>query len=369
MSLTAVTPVEPFVNLSPVGDLEDGDEGCLRVVGSPEKMPVCLTRPSDKENDLVRVAARHGAAGILAVMRKHKDYGWLTVLALRAIQMCLGPRQGALELQPVLRECDPVAFAAEMLELEMVDEIFQIMRYFLHVRDIQHHGLAIIEILIMDDPEWRDEVARKGGVSLLVDIAKLRKDTPNIMCQVMTCMAYLAAEDYIEVMLCQHDALQYVSYIIQAYVENIELVTRASLALLNLTVCEPHIEELMEKGAVVPVLTVLQRHPKDIHLVIILMGVLTNFSVKMDVRRVLVKERVFDLVAAAMRLDSCNAVLQVACLKAIVNYSSDAEHYVVMESLGIPTLVGKTMVDHADDLGVQRYGNYFLGYHTRCPIM
>merc|ERR1719277_1420008 len=117
------------------------------------------------------------------------------------------------------------------------------MKYFTHAVEVNRHGLAIIELLIMDDPEWR------GGVALLCDIAKERKDSPSIMCQVMTCMSYLAAEDYIEVMLCQHDALHYVCYVLKVHAANAELVTRASLALLNLTVCEPHVEELMDKRA------------------------------------------------------------------------------------------------------------------------
>merc|ERR1719277_2234321 len=112
----------------------------------------------------------------------------------------------------------------------MIDDIFQFMKYYGHVSDVQHHGLAICEILIMDDPEWRDEVARKGGVELICEIAKERKDSESIMCQVMTCISYLAAEDYIEVMLCQHDALLHVGYIIQEYPNSPELVTRASLA-------------------------------------------------------------------------------------------------------------------------------------------
>merc|ERR1719491_2099769 len=128
------------------------------------------------------------------------------------------------------------------------------MKYYSHVRDIQHHGLAVVEILIMDDSEWRDEVARKGGVALICDIAKQRKESPSIMCQVMTCISYLSAEDYIEVTLCRHDALQHVAYIIATYPRNAELVTRASLALLNLTVCEPHVEELMDKRSILPIL-------------------------------------------------------------------------------------------------------------------
>lgn len=89
-----------------------------------------------------------------------EDYGWFVVLAFRAVQMCLGPRGPSTLDQPVLQACDPVAFAMQMLEMEMIDDILQLMREYAGVRDLQHHGLAIIEILIMDDPEWRDEVAR-----------------------------------------------------------------------------------------------------------------------------------------------------------------------------------------------------------------
>jgi len=64
------------------------------------------------------------------------------------------------------------------------------MKHYEHLKDAQRAGLAIIEILIMDDLDWRDEVARRGGVSLLCDIAKQRKDNTSLMCQVMTCMSY-----------------------------------------------------------------------------------------------------------------------------------------------------------------------------------
>merc|ERR1712157_564906 len=103
--------------------------------------------------------------------------------------------------------------------------------------------------------------------------------------------------------------------------------------------------------------------------VIIVMGVLANFSVKDDVRDLLVGEKLFARVAAAMRMDPHNAVLQVACLKSLVNYSTNAEHYMIMDELGIPNLVGQVMVEHAHDDGVQRYGNYFLGQYTSCPIL
>lgn len=189
------------------------------------------------------------------------------------------------------------------------------------------------------------------------------------MCQIMTCMSYLAAEDYIEVMLCQHDALQYVTLILNEYSSHQELVTRAMLALLNMTVCEPHVEELMDKQAIIPVLSVLDKHAKDVHLVIIIMGVLANFSVKEDVRRILVQAQVFNRIMSAMRLDPNSAVMQVACLKALVNYSMDYEAYTAMERLGIPPLVAQMMVAHSDDPGVQKYGNYFLGQHTHCPIL
>lgn len=361
MALTAVTPVSPVSD-----DVEDE----IRLDDSSAVARVNLTRPSDHENEMIKVAAQNGPAAVLAVMRsKEAHFSWFVAVCLRAIEVCLGPREIVPTLAGVLRKCDPVAFAMQMLEMEMIDDIFQLMKYYSHVRDVQQHGLAIIEILIMDDPDWRDEVARKGGVVLLCDIAKERKDQPRIMCQVMTCMSYLAAEDYIEVMLCQHDALTSVAYVIEKFAGDAELATRAALALLNLTVCEPHVEELLDKKAILPVLSVLDSHAKDVHLAIIIMGVLANFSVKVEVRTLLVQERVLPRIASAMRLNPGNAVLQVACLKALVNYSTNAEHYVYMDKLGIPNLVGQTMVDHAEDPGVQKYGNYFLGQHTSCPIL
>lgn len=329
---------------------------------------VNLTRPPDADNELIKVAALHGPPGILAVMRARKDYGWFVVLCLRAVEVCLGPRHPNTGLA-VLQACDPVAFAMQMLEMEMMDEIFQLMKHYEHLRDVQRAGLAIMEVLIMDDVEWRDEVARKGGVTLLCDIAKQRKDSPNMMCQVMTCMSYLGAEDYIEVMLCQHDALEYIAYVLRHHFKNPELATRASLALLNLTVCEPHVEELMDKEAIAPVIQVLDAHSSDVHLVIILCGVLANFSVKEDVRQLLAEAGIFARLRDAMKLDQGNAVLQVACLKALVNYSTDAQHYMMMDEEEIPALVGEVMVVHAHDPGVQKYGNYFLGQHTNCPIL
>jgi len=329
---------------------------------------VNLTRPPDRDNKLIKVAAMHGPPGILAVLRGRKDYGWFVVLCLRAIEVCVSPRPPSSAAQ-ALEGCDPVAFAMQMLELEMIDEVFELMRRYSHVRDVQRAGLSILEVLTMDDPDWRDEVARKGGVTLLCEIAKQRKDSPNIMCQVMICMSYLAAEDYIEVMLCQHDALEYVAHVIRTHYKNAELATRACLALLNLTVCEPHVEELMDKQAIMPIFQVFDAHASDINLVIILCGVLANFSVKPDVRDLLVQGGVFWRLRDAMRLDPANVVLQVACLKALVNYSTNAEHYMKMEKEDIPTLVGQMMVDHAQDPGVLKYGNYFLGQHTNCPIL
>mmetsp|Transcript_34534 Transcript_34534/g.98196 ORF Transcript_34534/g.98196 Transcript_34534/m.98196 type:complete len:379 (+) Transcript_34534:95-1231(+) len=378
MALTAITPILPYDSgpESPHALSASGSEVAhkrdwtgLRDCSSVSR--VNLTRPSDRDNELVKVAALHGPAGILAVLRKNKDYGWFVVLAFRAVQMCLGPRGPSTLDQPVLQACDPVAFAMQMLEMEMIDDILQLMREYAGVRDLQHHGLAIIEILIMDDPEWRDEVARKGGVAIVCAIAKQRqyRNSPSIMCQVMTVMSYLAAEDYIEVMLCQHDALQYVSYVLRFFAQNVELATRASLALLNLTVCELHVEEMLEKRAIPLVLHVMDAHAKDVHLVIILMGVLANYSVREEVRHLLVQDRVLPRIADAMRLDPSNAVLQVACLKALVNYSTNVEHYMIMDELGIPLLVGQVMVDHAEDPGVQKYGNFFLGHHTSCPIL
>merc|ERR1719197_878845 len=101
----------------------------------------------------------------------------------------------------------------------------------------------------------------------------------------MTCMSYLAAEDYIEVMLGQHDALEHVCYVLSHSPRNVELVTRAILALLNLTVCESHVEELMDKGAAPLVVQVFDHHPRDVHVAIIACGVLANLSVSSEVQQ------------------------------------------------------------------------------------
>lgn len=353
---SALTPVTPASTIATI----KGDDVAA-------ELRTNLTRPSDQDNELIKVAALHGPPGILALLRARRDYAWFVVLCLRAVEVCMGPR--GVQSLPVLKECDPIAFAMQMLEMEMIDEVFLLMKEFWQVADVQRAGLSIIELLIMDDPEWRDEVARKGGAPLLCEIAKEYKDNPSIMCQVMTCMSYLAAEDYIEIMLGQHDALEYVAYVLKNNTKSAELVTRAILALLNLTVCESHVEELMDKGAVPLLLQVLDLHPHDVHVAIIACGVLANLSVSSEARQLLVDQGVFQRLANAMKLDHANAVLQVACLKALVNYTGSAEHYFAMEECGIPNLVGQAQFDHAHDAGVRKYGNYFYGHHTSCPIL
>jgi len=363
MALTAVTPLTPT---SGVGIADDREPTLVFDEGAESRIQ--LTRPPDKDNELIKIAAVHGPGGLLSVIRSKMDYGWFVILGFRAFEVCLGPRSPQHDM-PVLLQCDPIAFSMQMLEMEIIDEIFQLMKHYEHLKDAQRAGLAIIEILIMDDLDWRDEVARRGGVSLLCDIAKQRKDNTSLMCQVMTCMSYLAAEDYIEVMLCQHDALEYVSYVMQKHVKNAELITRASLALLNLTVCEPHVEELMDKGAVPLVLQALDAHSQDIHLSIILCGVLANLSVNDETRSLLFEDGVLSRLFVVMNLDSDNAVLQVACLKVLVSYSNNPEYYLKMDELGIPNLVERVMVEHGEDPGVQRFGNFFYGKHTYCPVL
>lgn len=326
-----------------------------------------LTTPSDRENELLKMAAQYGPPGILAVIRSRRDYSWITVLGLRAIEVCLAPRTA--NSPSWLRKCDPVAFAMVMMEMEMIDEIFMLMKKISHIKAAQRAGLAIVELLTMDDPQWRDEVARKGGVRLVCDVAKEWKESPQIMCSVMTCMSYLAAEDYIEIMLCQHDALAYVTHALRQYEKNAELVTRACLALLNLTACGAHVEELVEKDAVLLPIRVLTNYPSDMHVVIIVCGVLANLSVNHEAREQLARGGVFHHVQEAMRLDPGNAVLQVACLKSLVNYSNNPDHYIQMEKESIPTLVGQVMIDHGDDPAVQKYGNIFLGETSSCSIL
>merc|ERR550514_474105 len=122
-----------------------------------------LTSPSDEENELIKVAALQGPPAIAAVLRNRRDFAWFVILGLRAIEVCLGPRPSAL---PHVNQCDSVAFSMQMLELEMLEEVFALMRQYEHLKDIQRGGLAILELLVMDDVEWRDEVACRGGVKL-----------------------------------------------------------------------------------------------------------------------------------------------------------------------------------------------------------
>jgi hypothetical protein len=365
MALASVLPMEPDVGSRQVA------EPPPLIMDRTAELRINLTRPSDKDNELIKVAAVQGAPGILEVLRAHREYGWFVTLGLRAIEVCLGPRGAgmAASQNSELQRCNPVTFSMQMLEIEMIEEIFELMRRYEHLRDCQRAGLAIIELLIMDDQDWRDEVARKGGCALLCEIAWQWKANTKILCQVMTCMAYLAAEDYIEVMLCQHDALEYMSYVFDNHGSDVELVTRAALALLNLTVCEPHVEELMDKGAFPAVVRAFDQHSHDVHLAVIMCGILANFSVLETARTVLVSLGVFPVVVSAMHLEPMNAVLQTACLKAVVNYSMNGDHYNKMLEAGIPTLVFEAQNNHPHDVAVQKYANFFNAQYNSCPIL
>merc|ERR1719188_1756056 len=142
--MLAVTPVEP-----------DKPGQVPVLVDDSVNERINLTRPPDKDNELIKVAAVHGPPGILAVLRARREYGWFVILCLRAIEVCLA-RSPSPDIK---HQTDPVAFSMQMLELEMIDEIFQLMKHFEHLRDVQKKGLAIIELLTMEDSEWRDEVA------------------------------------------------------------------------------------------------------------------------------------------------------------------------------------------------------------------
>jgi len=139
---TAIVPTDALNMLD--------DEWALRLVDSTMESRVNLTRPSDTDNELIKVAALYGPPGILAVMRARNDYSWFVALCFRAIECCLakGPHVGRL---PVLNYCNPVEFSTQMLEIEMIDDIFMLMKEYLHLREVIRNGLAIVEILVMDD--------------------------------------------------------------------------------------------------------------------------------------------------------------------------------------------------------------------------
>merc|ERR1719262_1245268 len=126
-----------------------------------------------------------------------------------------------------------------------------------------------------------------------------------------------------------------------------------------MTVCEPHVEELMDKGAFPGVMKAFGQHSHDVHLAVIMCGILANFSVLETARTVLVSLGVFPLIVATMQLEPDNAVLQTACLKAIVNYSMNGDHYNKMLECGVPTLVEQAQTTHVHDVAVQKYANFF----------
>jgi hypothetical protein len=64
----------------------------------------------------------------------------------------------------------------------------------------------------------------------------------------------------------------------------------------------------------------------------------------------------------------------IACIKALVHYSTDPDYYMLMEEEGIPAHIGKLMVENGKDVTIQKYGNVFLGAHSfgldiRCAIL
>ena len=93
---------------------------------------------------------RYGPPGILAVMRSRKDYTWITILGLRAIEVCLRPRTSA---QPAfLRSCDPVAFSIQMLEMEMIDEVFMLMKKCSHLKGVRLFHTLLVATLTRRGP-------------------------------------------------------------------------------------------------------------------------------------------------------------------------------------------------------------------------
>merc|ERR1712224_1165839 len=82
----------------------------------------------------------------------------------------------------------------------------------------------------------------------------------------------------------------------------------------------------------------------DVNEVIILCGVLANMSVNEEARQLLVEDGIFKSILQCMQLEPHNIVLQIACIKALVNYSTNAEHYMLMEELQIPNQIGLIMV-------------------------
>jgi hypothetical protein len=332
-----------------------------------------LSTPSDAENELIKVAALKGPDAIFTVMRSPAGSGfsWFVTLSFRAIEVCLGPRPSSV---PNVNSCDPYGFSLRMLELHAIDDIFHFMTEYSRVRVVQKIGLGIIELLIMDSVPWRHEVMRKGGGALVCNVGERFKDDPEMICNVVTVMAYLAAEDYAELILVQYKALDAVVRALKMFPWHADLQTRAALALLNLTQASHHSQEFRRLGGVPLLCAVMRKHRFDISLVIIFLGIVSNTSCSVDTRAVMVKEGIFATIKSSFGLDESNLVLQIACIKALVHYSTDPDYYLLMEEEGIPAIIGKLMVENGKDVTIQKYGNIFLGAHTygivpRCSIM
>jgi hypothetical protein len=215
---------------------------------------------------------------------------------------------------------------------------------------------------------------RKGGGALVCDVGERFKDDPEMICNVVTVMAYLAAEDYAELILVQYKALDAVVRALKMFPWHTDLQTRAALALLNLTQAGHHSQEFRRLGGVPLLFAVMRKHRYDVSLVIIFLGILSNTSCNVHTRAVMVKEGIFATIRHAFSLDESNLVLQIACIKALVHYSTDPDYYMLMEEEGIPSHIGKLMVENGKDVTIQKYGNVFLGAHSfgldiRCAIL
>eukprot|EP00928_Gymnodinium_smaydae_P013115 TRINITY_DN14782_c0_g5_i1.p1 TRINITY_DN14782_c0_g5~~TRINITY_DN14782_c0_g5_i1.p1 ORF type:complete len:350 (-),score=68.16 TRINITY_DN14782_c0_g5_i1:135-1184(-) len=345
---TAVTPVIPCA---------DGDSD----VRAPGRLSAL--RLVDDENELIKAAATRGPRAVVAVMRGHPEYAWFAALCLQAMEAILVPHSRE-------EKDDTAAIVGQMLDMDVLEDVVLTMRRFPMQSDVQWYGLSIIARIAEDDSKARDEVARRGGCELICAIAGRHMNNPRLLYQVMRCVAYLAAEDYIEVMLCGHGALEHVAFILREYADNVELVTQTSTALLNLTACEHHVETLQALGALPNTLRAFESVlATDKQGATLLCGVLANLSVSYEAREFLVEFGVFQMIAAAMKLDAENAELQLAGLKSIVNYTLRGDHVEKMANAGLPQLVDVARQSHPKDVELQKYANYFKGNYTGCPLM
>ncbi|CEM13744.1 unnamed protein product [Vitrella brassicaformis CCMP3155] len=377
-----------------------------------------LISPEDQENQLLKIACVHGPAALLTCLLSRQDVWWWVRMGLRAVEVAIGPRPTDI---PYVDECDPTAYAQEMIEMGFMEPLVAVLlayiapdsytqsprrarpsilpaadepqqptdaqkgpaaaptalanihqqqqqqqaakgpRVNLNFMELQTIGLKIVERLVTDDVQWRTEICRVGGVPWLCEVGREYRERAAVLSRVVGVIAFLAAEEPLEVFLQRHDALDRVLYAICAFPDDREMVTKALLALLNLTKAQGHVLEVMERDlGLLPVLVLGRHWHLDVAIMTILCGVLAHLASNPSSRQTLVDNNIFDTLKSALRLDTANATLQAAALKAVVPFALNKDFWTKMEEEGIIDLVAAALVEHPTDVAVMKYGEFLM---------